>query len=171
MHVILKVLVDDLEKLAQGARIEIHSNVFLELDLKEGRDGERAREVVRRIHKSAPKKYKECPNCRGKSFVNDRCCAKCEGTGRILVRPNIFIGDEIRIKDFIMQAWGRIKYPRPMGRNDVMNIPGDSLGIVVGVTDGEDPNFTVDIVLEGKLYRMLIEGQYIQALEVEEEGE
>lgn len=163
MHVVLKVMLADLEKLSRGERIEIHQNVFLELDIKEGND-EEVREVVRRVHKSSPKQYKECPNCLGNSFINNRCCTKCEGTGRILVRPNIHVGDEVRVKDFIMQAWGRIKYPRPMGRNDVMNIPGNSMGIVVGITDGEAPDFTIDLVLGTKLYRMVIEGQYIRAI-------
>jgi hypothetical protein len=162
MHVILKVLLDDLKQLSQGGRIEIHHNVFLELDLEAAQE-EEMRKIVRSIHKSAPSRYKQCPRCEGKSFIDDRCCTNCEGTGRVLLRPAIYVGDKVLIKKSIMLPWGWLEYPEPTPVKDRMSIPDGTEGIVVDVVEGvDDPVFTVDMVIDKKLYRILVEEQYVQ---------
>jgi hypothetical protein len=38
----------------------------------------------REVRVEPPRKYVKCKSCKG-GFVGDRCCSRCEGTGRIEV--------------------------------------------------------------------------------------
>ena len=168
MHVVLTINMDDLGRLANGERIIVHNNVYLELNRAINDD--ELRKVAKKVRRSSPKKYKQCPACKGKSFINNSCCRTCEGSARILVRPEIRLGDRVTVHKFVMAPWGWQLYPRvKKGAEDHIQIREGSTGVVVDIQDGggspDDPDFIVDMVLDDKLYRVRFEGQYVHATE------
>lgn len=161
MHVVLTLSMDDLARLSTGERVMVHNNVFIEIN-RELNHEEQAK-IVRTIKKSQ-KRYHTCPSCKGKSFVNNSCCRKCEGSGRLLTRDEIRVGDEVVIKKFIMAPWGWPAYPKPKDPNAHVPIATGKRGIVIAISDTsvEDPNFTIDYVEKGTLRRSTVEGQYVR---------
>jgi hypothetical protein len=163
MDVILSLSHEDLGRIAKGERLEVHSNVFVELThpCTEGK----LRGLSRTVRKSTPVVYEECPRCKGKSFAEGEstCCYKCEGSGRLVQRAAITVGDTVVIKDFIMEAWGWFQYPKPQKRgSDRAMIPDGTTAIAVDVPSVGHDHFIVDCVIDDTLYRFEIEGQYVR---------
>jgi hypothetical protein len=164
MHVILSLSLADLVLLTKGERVEAHTNVFIELERPCSE--EELREVSRAVRKSSPKVWRRCPSCgnnESPGFVDDRCCRMCEGAARLLARPNIFVGDTVVIKTFVMTPWGHLIYPRPTKKKDRIQVPHGTTAHVIRVeSEGDDPWFEVDCVVGERLYRLQVEGQYIR---------
>ena len=162
MYAVLKLSLKDIDKLVNGGRIEIYKNTFLEFDNEFDED---LSGMVRAAKRSAPKKYATCPVCNGDMIINDTCCRTCDGSARVLVRPEIFIGDKVIIKKFIMSPWGWLHFPLPTAAVDRVNIPHNTPAIVVDIVDTgrkDQPDFMIDCVIDDKLYRLAVEGQYVE---------
>ncbi len=160
MRLIISLSVADFAALSEGQRVAAYDNIVIEIEKKITKESKR--KASRAVRKSTPAVSQKCPQCKGKMFIDDSCCRNCDGSGSIVVRPEITVGDTVVIKSFIMQPWGWLKYPRPTNVRDRIDIPTGTPAFVVYVGPDKDPNFMVDCVIKDRLYRLTIEGQYIQ---------